>query len=209
MGCACRVWNPSRGQEICICCCPHTAQSWHSCELQGCQSWSTGSQPQSVLDHNELKQWNVTRLMTTYYCHQYLITIQVFQSSQTHTTLGKQQAGIFMFDSLLCSRTRCHQAPQQLLGILLSDSTMELWECFSHVPLKSASRSVNNYSKPFFWLCRDFWVPFKKNKRLSSKQNKSALFTTINCTLHGTQTKLQNGDRKIHSVHTCKLLLYL
>lgn len=113
--------------------------------------------------------------MTTYYSHQYLITIQIFQSSQTHTTLGKQQAGIFMFDSSLCSTIRCHQAPQQLLGILLSDSIIELWECFYHVPLESASGSVNNYSKPFFWLCHDFWVPFKKNKRLSSKQIKSAL----------------------------------
>lgn len=175
MGCACRVWNPSRGQEISICSCPHTVQSVQSCQIQGCQIWSTGSQPQAVLDHNELKQRNVTWLMSTYYSHQYLITIQIFQCSQTHTTLGKQQADIFMFDSLLCSTIRCHQAPQQLFGILVSNSTMELWECFCHVPLESASRSVNNYSKPFFWLCCDFCVPFKKNKRLSSKQNKSAL----------------------------------
>lgn len=100
---------------------------------------------------------------------------QMFQSSQTHTPPGKQQVGIFTFDSLLCSTIRCHQVPQQLLGILLSNSTMELWECYCHVPLESASRSVNNYSKPFFWLCCDFCVPFKKNKRFASKQNKSAL----------------------------------
>lgn len=65
------------------------------------------------------------------------------------------------------------------LASFLSDSTMKLWERFWDVPLWSASRSVNNYSEPFFWLCRDFWVPFKKNKRLSLKQNKSALSLQI------------------------------
>lgn len=92
----------------------------------GMPNWSTGSQPQAAPEHSELKQCNVTWLMSTYYSHQYLIKIQIFQSSQTHTALGKQQAGIFMFDSLLCSMIRCHQPPQQLLGILVSNSTMEL-----------------------------------------------------------------------------------
>lgn len=92
----------------------------------------------------------------------------------SHNTGKAAGRYFYVFDSLFCSTIRCHQAPQQLLGIL-SHSTMELWECFCHVPLESASRSVNNYSKPFFGLCHDFWVPFKKNKRLSSKQNKSAL----------------------------------
>lgn len=92
---------------------PVRSRAKHSPLIQGCQS--TGLWPQSVLDHNELKQRRVTWFVTTSYSHQDLITIQTFQHFPTHTELGRQQAGIFLFDSLCCSIIRCHQAPQQLL----------------------------------------------------------------------------------------------
>lgn len=111
--------------------------------------------------------------MTTHYSHQYLITIQIFENSQTHTTLGKQQAGIFMFWQFALFNNQVPPSPTAAPWHPSQPSHYGALRMF--LPLESASRSVNNYSKPFFGLCHDFWVPFKKNKRLSSKQNKSAL----------------------------------
>lgn len=177
VGCTHTVWekkkirNPSRG---------HVTSSWHSCQIRGCQSSSTGFC--HGLDHNGLKHRNVTWPMTTHYSHQDAITIWMFQSFQMHTTVKAASSYFYVWDLAQFD----NQVPPSLTATpLASLSTVAPRSsgnvsgmCHCGVPL-DLWITIQSHS---FGFAMTFGCLSRKNKTLSLKQNKSAL--SLQITVH-------------------------